>query len=122
MGYDMRLYVVQKSDMFGYDEIVEDKRFASIVASVELCGTDSIVDSLREAPPTDCYIYVGDEVCVEDKYGKPLTEVSLQEAISKLQAGMVATNGYRRYQIALNLLQGFVLAGMTDVVVLQYGH
>lgn len=122
MGYDMRLYVVDKSDMLGYDENTKDKKFASVEASVELYKTDDIVDSLRLAPPTDCYIHEGDEVLVEDMYGKPLTEVSLQEAISKLQAGLAATGGYRRYQIALSLLQGFVLAGMTDVVVLQYGH
>ena len=122
MGYDMRLYVVEKSDMLGYDENNKDKKYASVVASVELYGTDEIVDSLRLAPPTDCYIYEGNEVLVEDKYGKPLTEISLQEAISKLQAGLAATGGYRRYQIALSLLQGFVLAGITDVVVLQYGH
>ena len=123
MGYDMRLYVVEKFNTKGFTEEVQDKRHAQIVASVELCGVDRYVDTLREAPATDCYIYVDNEPCVKDKYGKPLTEVTIEEALSKLQQGF-ANTGYRRYQLAISMLQGFILAGMNteDFVVLQYGH
>lgn len=123
MGYDMRLYVVEKFDRTGYTEETKDKRIAQVIASIELCGVDRYVDTLREAPATDCYINVDGDTCLEDKYGKPLTEVSIEEALGKLQQGF-ANTGYRRYQLAISMLQGFILAGMNteDFVVLQYGH
>lgn len=124
MGYDMRLYVVEKFDVKGYEEETKDKRVAQIIASIELCSVDSEVSKFTEYPATDCYITVDGHNCLTDCYGKPLTEIPIDEAISTLQRGIAATNGYRRYWAALGLLQGLVLAGMNteDFVVLQYGH
>lgn len=124
MGYESRLYIVEKMENGTLDE-KSGKRFASIIASVELCCCDGdTVEKFRNLPETESYIYVDGERCVEDKYGESLKECSIDEAIEIIQKGIVATNNYRRYIIAQHLLYGFKLANFNidEIAVLHYGH
>ncbi len=120
MGYESTLFVVSKSDQAF---INNGKYFGEVVASVDLKCCGSEVSVFRDYPESDCYIYIGNEQIHEDKYGEPLKEIPVDDAIHILQKGVASENSYWRYSVALQLLNGFVLAGVSNnFVVLHYGH
>ncbi len=82
MGYESRIYIIEKSNV-----INEDGRWGRDLARFDLGKVYALSDILRDKPATDCYIYAddGDTRIVEDRYGKPLTEVSIPEAIEALE-------------------------------------
>lgn len=85
MGYESRIYIIEKSNV-----INEDGRWGQVLAHFDLGKVYALSDILREKPATDCYVYAddGDTRIVEDRYGKPLTEVSIPEAIEALKTAM----------------------------------
>ena len=123
MGYESKLVVIKKGSL-GINEECH-KAWAEKIAEVNMCVMDSSVSSkMRNYPPTEYYYYSddGDTPILEDKYGKPLTEIPLVDAIQMLEESEKEEH-YRRYSIAIGLLKAFVFEDWHDnVVVLHYGY
>jgi hypothetical protein len=115
MGYESRLYVVNKSRS-GADE--NKKIWSEVVAKFNLCkcGID-----FSGFPASDCYFYEGNDEIVEDNYGDPLRELTISEAISVLATAM-AKEDYRRFQPCLAMLTGFNQHEWENLVVLHFGY
>jgi hypothetical protein len=122
MGYESRIYVVEKFDTID-DE--SNKRYARVIASVEMCKAYGLSDELRNCPETDCYFYElgGDDPVIEDCYGKPLTEATISQTIKFLIGAMAHDDyDYWRYNVLLGTLKSFEKYEHPNLVVLHYGH
>ena len=123
MGYESRLYVVDKSRVTMYVSGAGEYRYGEIIATFDLCKVYDISDRMRNYPATDCFIYINDEETIEDAYGAPLKEVPIADAIKIIEDAAEADGyDYRRYKPCLGLLKGFDTDEWTDLVVLHYGH
>lgn len=119
MGYESKLYVIDKSDIFDANKM----RFGVVVASFDLCKVHSVATDVRHYPKTDAYFYSndGNTIITEDLYGKPLTEVPVPDMIQILERA--ANDGhYRRFKPCIQMLKGFDLSEWGNLVVLHYGH
>ena len=78
MGYESRLYVVDKCDKFSF----EDRCCGEVIAMFNLCKVYSVSDKMRQYPETDCYIYAadGNTHIIEDGYGDIMREISIDDA------------------------------------------
>lgn len=124
MGYESRLYVVNKSD-YGFERDFDGKKlkYAEVIASFELCKVYEVSDKMRMYSDTDCFIYDGDEELIEDKYGNTLKEIPIADAIAIIEEAAESEGyAYRRYQPCLSLLKGFDTSEWRNLVVLHYGH
>ena len=116
MGYESKLYVVDKHDWKGCDG-----KWGEIIASFDLC---CVPINFAQYPVTDCYIIAddGNTRITEDKYGSPLREIPVKDMIDMIEKEIKADKDYRRYQPCLNLLKGFDLNRWENLIVLHYGH
>lgn len=115
MGYESKLYVVNK-----YDRNWCDEKWGEVIASFDLC---CVPINFAQYPATDCYIIADDGNRVtEDKYGSPLREIPVQDMIDMIEKEIKVDKDYRRYQPCLNLLKGFNLNDWENLVVLHYGY
>jgi hypothetical protein len=121
MGYESRIYVVEKFSHTCFDE--SGKRSAREIAVIDMCRCYNLADKLRNCPKTDCYIYAddGETIILEDRYGEELTECSIPKAIEFLEKAMVADN-YWRYNILHAMLTEFAKYDHPDLAVLHYGY
>lgn len=119
MGYESKLYVVQKLTRFEENGM----RYGVIVASFDLCKVSSVAHDIRSYPKTDTYFYSddGNTQIVEDLYGKPLTEIPIPDMIQILEKASSEIH-YRRFNPCIQMLKGFDLSEWKDLVVLHYGH
>ena len=124
MGYESKLYVISKGCIdrkFGEKTMT----YAGIVASFDLCkvGID-----FSKYPPTKYFIYAedGDDETIEDKYGDPLRELTLEEAVKEIEKAMDKEPSYRRWKPCLAMLREFRDANKSewdnDLAVLHYGY
>lgn len=122
MGYESRLYVVEKGCINGIEDNTKDKRWAELVATFDLCKDYNLTDQFRKYPATDCYFYEGENAVVEDKYGDPLKEIPIADAIKIIKEESEKSE-YRRLKPCLALLEGFDISQWgKDLVVLHFGY
>ena len=116
MGYESKLYVVDKHDWKWCEE-----KWGEVIASFDLCR---VPINFAHYPATDCYIFSddGDTKITEDKYGSPLREIPMNELINMIENVIKETDYYRRYQPCLSLLKGFNPKDWENLIVLHYGH
>ena len=116
MGYESKLYVVDKHDWKGCDG-----KWGEVIASFDLC---CVPINFAQYPATDCYIIAddGNTRIIEDKYGDPLREIPIQDAIKMIEKVIETGDYYRRYKPCLDLLKGFNINNWENLVVLHYGH
>lgn len=118
MGYESRIYVVEKYKAIGEDS----KRYAEIIGSFNMCKFSGFGDIPREE--TDCFIYAddGNTHILEDLYGDPLMEMDIEDVITYLEEYQDKQAHYRRVEPLLKLLKGFNVEEWNDLVVLHYGY
>ena len=125
MAYESRFYVVEKgfrASESTRDTAGDDKVWAEKIAMFDLCSVPEVSDIIRKNyKPTDCYIYEGNEMIVEDMYGDLLIEVPLKDMIDILEKVTVEST-YRRFQPFLMMLKGFNPKQWVNIAVLHYGH
>lgn len=122
MGYENRIYVVNKYKSKGFEESVKDYFACEVIATFNLCGIDcDIRNKIESFPDTDCYIWVNDTPITTDCYGRAIKEIPLKEAI-KIFSYASAVHDYRRYEPCASLLRGFNPQEWDDLVVLSYGY
>lgn len=122
MGYESKIYIVEKSTI-GRD--INGKRMwlGDVVASFRLGKTPIYQEIHDKFSPTDTYFYAdnGDTEIIEDCYGNPLTEIPIPDLIDILERAE-SKGHYRRYTPLIQMLQGFDLAQWKDLVALHYGY
>jgi hypothetical protein len=121
MGYESRLYVVEKSMLLKDSDI--GLRFAEVIARFDLSKVYAVSDIFRTYPKTDSFIYEdnGNTRIIDDCYGETLTEIPIKDAIEILE-NAASKDDYRRYAPIIALLRGFDLNQWGDLVVLHYGY
>lgn len=122
MGYESRLFVVNKTNQHGGDDKSKIV-WAEKIASFNLCKVCDVSDKMRKYPATNAYIYAddGNTEIVSDAYGEPLREIPISDAIKIIEDAAKIDN-YRRFAPCLQLLKGFDPSEWGDLVVLHYGY
>lgn len=119
MGYESRIYVVEKSRLSPDDD---GKRFAEVLAMFNACKFSGLPDVFKRK--TDCFIYADDDDTriIEDQYGNELTEAPLADVIKFLENEVQRGENYRRIKPLLSLLKGFDMEQWDNLVCLHYGY
>lgn len=122
MGYESRLFVVNKTKQHGLDD-KSKMVWAEKIAFFNLCKVYAVSDKMREYPATNAYIYAddGNTQIISDDYGEPLREIPIADAI-KIIEDAAKNDNYRRFSPCLQLLKGFDPSEWGDLVVLHYGY
>ena len=119
MGYESRLYVVDKHEKFS----CEDRCWGEIIVMINLCTVYGVSSKMRKYPETDCYIYAsdGNTHIVEDLYDEVMSEIPIDDAIKIIEEAS-KKDDYRRYAPCLALLKSFDKSQWKNLVVLHYGY
>ena len=124
MGYESKLYVVEKSS---YD-YSGDKgmKYCQVIAMFDLCKFYPLSCTISDYPTTDCYFYAddGNTRVLEDKYGDPLREIPIEDVIDVLEEYLSNNNNYRRIFPTLAALKALNehKNQWKELVVLHYGY
>lgn len=118
MGYDSRIYVVEKSQQKNEN----GKRWGQVIARYEMCKFSAFGGIFKTE--SDCYIYAddGNTEIIEDCYGETLKEADILEVIHYLENYKNIEEYYRRVDPLLGLLKGFNTSNWGNLTVLHYGH
>lgn len=118
MGYEHKLYVVKKGNFTEEN----GKRWASVVAVVDISKCYPLNWMIKDKPETDCFFYAddGNTRIDVDMYGDPLTELTPSEAVEVLEAIVNGGIQYDRLNIALAMLRA--AKDEEDLAVLHYGY
>lgn len=119
MGYESKLYIVEKHEMIRED----GKCYASVHAVFNMNKVYALSDVLRDQPATDCYIFAddGDTKITKDMYDRPLTEVSVTDAIHLVER-IIETDHWWKYGALLAALKEVEKQQASTIVVLHYGY
>ncbi len=122
MGYESKLYIVEKSGIINQD----DKTYASVIATYDLCKCPEIRDAFNDAEVTDSYIYRddGNTRIIVDSYDDELTELSIDSVIAVIEGDISKGENYRRYFPLLAMLRVFKdnAKQWPNIAVLHFGH
>ena len=122
MGYESKVYIVDKRDIADEDGM----KYANVIAMFDMGKYPVLSNVFKEQ--TDCYIFAddGNTKIKEDKYGDPLTEASIDDVISALEEDVYLEEPYRRtlpLLVTLEALKSQMETNMwRNVAVLHYGH
>lgn len=122
MGYESRLYIVDKTSL---TEVIDGKemRRGQVVSVFNLCNVYAVSEKMCEYPETDVFIYAddGNTIILEDSYGDALKEIPIYEAIKIIEEA-ASKDKYRHYAPCIHMLKGFELSEWSNLVVLHYGY
>lgn len=126
MGYESKIYFVEKSNYNVQRTTTDDtkgKNYAQIIASIDLGKLEGGKPACFKKE-TDCYIYAddGNTRLVKDRYGEPLTEVSIEGLWSWLLT--IPEPLYRRLYLLKVMTESFLTRyeNWHNVVALHYGY
>lgn len=119
MGYESKLYVVEKTTMSNKNHMF----YGIVVAMFDLSKVYYVSYRIKKYPYTNTVFFSddGDTEITEDRYGERLKEIPLKDMIAILREASANSN-YRRYKPALALLESFDDPQWKDIVALHYGH
>ena len=124
MGYESRLYVVEK-------RLVRDedgRRFSSVIAMFDLSKCYFLSGELRNRPVANCYFYADDfnTRVTKDRYGQPLTETTVEDVVRILEEAIRGGADYRYISPLLSFMKGLdsqMKNGIWgEVAVLHFGY
>lgn len=130
MGYDSRIYIVEKSRYNTPMNVVIDgedygeRVWGQVVASMNLGVYPTVSNFMNSQPETDCYIYAedGNTMIVTDRYDKVMRECSITELLEVVAKEVDEGIDYRRVFPLYGLLKGFDLRQWDNLRVLHYGY
>ena len=124
MGYESKLYVVEKS-MYDFSSD-NGMKYCEVIAMFDLCKFYPLSRHIKKYPATECYFYAddGDTRVLEDKYGDPLREIPIEDVITILEEDLINGSDYRRISPLLVMLKDFQNHSdrWNELVVLHYGY
>lgn len=122
MGYESKLYIVEKRQRFESEE----KRYARVIAMFDVCKFYDLSNKLRRCPKTDCFIYAddGDTEITEDKYGEELTEATPEFVVAALKKILETGEDYWVILPILSFLEALIdtIGENENIAVLHYGY
>ncbi len=123
MGYESRLYVVEKSRVASVNDETK-KKYAEVIATFDMSCIPLASSKMRNYPATDSYVIGddGDTPILKDRYGKELTEIPLDVAIEILVKDWAEDIDYRRLYPVIAFLKAIDKKNWDEVVVLHYGY
>lgn len=94
MGYESKIYVVEKGHKFKG----ETHTYCNVIAMFDLGKFYDVSDFMRGCPATDCYFYAddGNTMVLEDRYNDTLTETTIDQMIEVLEKVKEGKMVYRR--------------------------
>lgn len=120
MGYEHKLIIVDQ-----HDSITDDSghSWAEVISILNLCKADIPVrEFFRES---NCYIYFdgdGNTQVTEDMYGDKLTEcIDVPKFLDWLKA-QYAESQYRRFAVAIALIEACYKQPWKKLKILHYGY
>lgn len=118
MGYESKIFVVNKSDWMkdNYGHY-----YGRIIAMVDMSCCLGLSNLFRT--PANVYIYAEnpDEPVCDDRYGEELKCGDIQEIIEWCEAEYNKEH-YRRFSPLIGLLKGFDREEWNNLQVIHYGH
>ena len=124
MGYESKLYVVEKPNLKYIDN--DGMVYCQIIAMLDLCRFPALSDRLAAYPDTKCYFYAddGNTKVLSDNYGDALKEIPLADVINTLETELKKGETYRRIYPVLAALKSLEehKDQWREVVVLHYGY
>lgn len=124
MGYESKLYVVEKSSQFYPSD--NGMRYCSVIAMFDLCKFYPLSTVISEYPTTDCYFYAddGNTQVLKDRYGDPLREIPIEDVIGIIESAIDDGSIYRRLYPTLAALEALAHQQnqWKELVVLHYGY
>ena len=130
MGYDSKIYIVEKSRYNTPMNVVIDEEdfgervWCQVLASMELGVYPAISNFMNAQPETNGYIFAddGNTMVVTDRYGDIMKECSIDELLKVVQKEMDDEVDYRRLSPLYYLLKGYNVDEWDNLRVLHYGH
>lgn len=123
MGYESKLCIVDKTNL---REMVNGKSmwYSRVIATFDLGKVGRLSQEFCEFPETNAYFYAddGNTMVLSDRYGKPLKEVPLPNAIELLEEAFEYCFDKKRLTPCIELLKAFNSNQWNNLVVLHYGH
>lgn len=124
MGYESRLYVIEKTNIKNCCGAAAGMRYGIIIAIFEMGKVPSVSGTFRAYPKTDAFVYESDgntEIVVDD-CGDPLTEIPLDDALRIIEADN-SFESYRRHKPLIAFLKAIdTREWRHEICVLHYGH
>lgn len=120
MGYEHKLIIVDQ-----YGSITDDHGncWAEVISILNLCKADiPVSEFFRES---NCYIYFdgdGNTQVTEDMYGDQLTECIDVPKFLKWLKSQYAEDHYRRYAVAIELIEACYKQKWHNLKILHYGY
>lgn len=122
MGYESKLYVVEKASKFPDEEM----RYCQVIAMFDLCKFYPLSCVVNTYPKTECYFYAddGNTRVLEDRYGDPLRELPLEDVIDIIENEIYSGHNYRRLYPVLAALEALENKQnqWKELAVLHYGY
>lgn len=122
MSYESKLYIVEKTPLISE----HGKHYSRIIAMFDMHCMGEITNVFKTE--TDCYFYAddGDTEVMQDCYGEPLKEASVNDVINALENSIKNGETYRRLfpvLAALKVIEEQQSNGTwADIRVLHYGY
>ena len=118
MGYESKLYIVEPCPLS-----VDKKGFiyAEVIAMIDLCKVHMEVNRFF-AKKSNCYIYVGDKKVKKDLYGEELVTCTDLPGLIAWMKQQAQEAYYRRWGMAIALLEAIKPNDWENIQVLHYGH
>lgn len=121
MGYEIKIHVGEWHNRGEFQHFIE-------IASLDLCkpGTPNLI--FEESDPDVFHVFIwsgdGNTRLTEDEYGDKIKAVSIKRAIKEFKKLVIGNNPYRRFVIALAMLEAInnTFDEQENVVVAFYGH
>lgn len=123
MGYETKLIIGTKTNMYGYEN--KDCLFVIQVASIDLCKScfyDTFIDKEKDTEKVFIYATDGDTEITKDEYGSQLVSIEPNKVLEMMvEANKVKE--YRRYNAAIPLLKSLIKDFKHDnLTCILYGH
>lgn len=127
MAYEHKIYIVEKTNSF---DPKTGKFWGMIVAVFNLSCATGVSGFFDQLPESDVFITEGDTDILEDMYGQPLTEVSVEQLLYVLTLAerKHRSQGYPGLSVQLSMLMsalrtiGAIYDDKHDFVCLHYGY
>ena len=121
MGYESRIFVVDRSEHENYDGT--NWIYAEKIADIKMSKMeDGFTDLFDKKIDYELYIDNGDKATQTDKYGEIMTYTNCKTVIDYLEKLIADGDDYRRLTILLGLLKGINEEQWCEIQVVHYGY
>jgi len=126
MGYEVQMLVGKVHRGFGVGDDI-DRDWFQLYATVDLCkpGESALDDLSNASKEKEIYTYAvmgdGDTSVIDDRYGKTLRPIPIQDALEALHTDQ-RRDYYRRFGWAIALLESMVQEEGGNLSVVLWGY